>query len=211
MSLMLDTNEAKKADRLNPAIRESGKYTGVITRAEKLLSKKGTIGLGISFKTDDGQTANYLDLYTVNAKGESLPSNGTVNAILACTRTKEAPEGSITFDAWDSETKKEVKKTVNGYPTLMGKRIGFLLQRELSTNEENGKENDRVVIFGVFEADSNFTATEILNKATKAETLEKMHASLMNKPIHDRRTNAKLTTPSNTSNFDDFADDIPFN
>lgn len=213
MSLELDTKTAREADRVNNAIRESGKYIGVITRAEKLLSKKGTEGVGFSFKADDGSTANYLDLYTVNAKGEKLPSMATVQAILCCTKTKSANEGSITFETYDRKAKAVVKRTVNGYPDLMGKRIGLLLQRELSTNPENGNENDRVIIYGVFEADTGFTASEILDKAMKPEKMDKMYAALMAKPINDRRTNVtqqQQSTYNSSEPFDDFQDDVPW-
>lgn len=211
MSLDLDTKSARDADRLSNAIREAGKYVGVITRAQKLTSTKGTEGIGISFKTDDGATANYLDLYTVNAKGDKLPSMAIVQAILCCTKTKSAAKGSITFETYDKEAGAVIKKTANGYPDLIGKRIGFLLQQELSTNPENGKENDRVIIYGVFEADTGFTASEILDKAVKPEKLDKMYANLMARPVNDRRT-AKTQTNQQTQNnsFDDLEQDIPF-
>jgi hypothetical protein len=211
MSLTLNANEARQADRLNTAIKETGKYIGVITRAEKLLSKQGTEGFGLSIKTDDGATANYLDLYTVNSKGETLPSMATVQAILCCTRTKEANEGSINFEKWDSDAKAVVKVTANGYPDLMGKRIGLLLQRELSTNTTNGNDVDRVIVAGVFEADSELTASEILDKKTQPEKLAKMLAAL--KPVNDRRTNKSSGAPASSgggANHADFDDDIPF-
>jgi hypothetical protein len=108
-----------------------------------------------------------------------------------------------------------VKKTANGYPSLIGKRIGLLLQREISDNPKNSdKPNDRPVIFGVFEADTEFTASEILDKATKPEKLAKMMNALMAKPVNDRRTNIVQSAPKTTttgSGFDDFEDDIPFN
>jgi hypothetical protein len=215
MSLELDAKEARKADRTNTAIRLAGKYIGVITRAEKLLSKKKNEGLGISFKSDDGATANYLDLYTVNADGRTLPSNATVHAILTCTRTKKADEGAITFEKWDSDLTAMVKETKNGYPVLMGKRIGLLLQQELSTNEENGKDSDKVVIYGVFDADSELTASEVLDQKTKPEQLEKMLMALMNKPVNDRRvktnnSSSNHTATQSTGAFDDFEDNIPF-
>lgn len=212
MSLTLNTNEARQADRVNSAIRESGKYVGIITRAEKLLSKQNTQGLGISFKTDDGATANYLDLYTVNGKGETLPSNQTVNAILCCTKTKEATDGKIEVEKWDKEAKTTFKSKVDGYPALLNKRIGLLLQREISDNPNNpDKPNDRVVIVGVFEADTEFTASEILDKATQPEKLAKMVQSL--KVVNDRRTNQPANShasPQATGDFDDFENDLPF-
>lgn len=213
MSLKFDEKEARQADRSNQSIRVAGKYIGTITRAEKLLSKKNTEGFGLSFKTDDGQTANYLDLYTVNDKGETLPSMATVQAIMCCTRTREAPEGSIKFEKWDSDAKVMYEASANGYPTLMGKRIGLLLQQELSDNPNDpSKHNDRVIVYGVFEADSELTASEILDKKTVPEKLGKMVTALMAKPINDRRANKSTHSPStqSTSKNDDFEDDIPF-
>lgn len=215
MSLNLDANSARDADRVNQSIKESGKYIGTITRAEKLLSEKQTQGLGLSFKTDSGETAMFLDLYTVNSKGETLPSMSTVQAILCCTRTKTADEGTITFEKWDKDAKAMVKTNANGYPALMGKRIGLLLQRELSDNiKDASKPNDRVVVYGVFEHDTELTASEILDKKTQPEKLEKMLNSLIAKPINDRRTNKTHSQPAKamatSGDFSDFDDDIPF-
>jgi hypothetical protein len=214
MSLDLDTNLARQADRFNSSIKESGKYVGVITRAEKLISKKNTEGLGISFKSENDETANYLDLYTVNAEGKKLPSMNIVQAILCCTRTKSANEGAIEFEAWDKDSKKVVKKSTNGYPDLMGKKIGLLLQKELSTNEQTGEDVERMVIYGVFEPSSELTASEILDKKTVSEVLPKMLTSLMNKPVNDRRekksSHQQNNTATNNVGFEDIPDDIPF-
>ena len=57
--LTQNTSSAKQADVINTAIKESGKYIGVITRAESLTSKNGNQGVGISFKSDNGE--RFLD------------------------------------------------------------------------------------------------------------------------------------------------------
>lgn len=210
MSLDLDQSAARSADSINSAIRETGKYIGVITRAEKLLSKNDVEGLGISFKSDDGATANYLDLYTVKPTGEKLRGFNVAQAILCCTRTKSAAEGIIHFDKWDKEAGQVIEVSANGYPSLMGKRVGFLLQKELSTNSNTGADVDRVNIFGVFEADSELTASEILDKKTKPEQLGKMLQALMQRPVRDTRQKQQVSHAPAASGFDDFADDIPF-
>lgn len=217
MGYKLDTNSAKEADRTNNAIRTSGKYVGVITRAEKLLSKKNTEGIGFSFKSDSGETANYLDLYTVNADGKTLPSFSTVNAIMCCAKVREINEGAIKFEKWDKDAKALVEANVEGYPELMGKRIGLLLQQELSTNSQSGETVDRVIIYGVFDAETELTASEMIEKKTKPEKLAKMVEALMAKPINDRHersvTNQSQSAPAKSNSpagFDDFEDDIPF-
>lgn len=213
MGFKTDFNEAKNADRTNQSIKTSGKYIGVITRAEKLLSKKDTQGVGFSFKTDNGDTANYLDIYTMNAKGEKLPGYALVNAILCCARLREVTDGIIEFEKWDKDAKAMVKAKAEGYPELMGKRIGFLLQQELSTNIETGADSDRVNVYGVFEADTGFTASEIVDKATKPEKLDKMLTALMARPVYDRREkpltgNQSMPYSSSPSAFDE--EEAPF-
>lgn len=95
----------------------------------------------------------------------------------------------------------------NGYPSLMGKRIGLLLQKELATNNNTGADTERLNIFGVFEADSGLTASEILDKKTEPQQLEKIVTALMAKPIRDTRI--KPSAYQNTQAFDNFDDDLP--
>jgi hypothetical protein len=207
MSLDLDTNAARSADSISSTIRETGKYIGVITRAEKLLSKNKVEGLGISFKTDDGSTASYLDLYTIKPDGEKLRGFNIAQAILCCTRTKSAEEGIINFDRWDKEIGQVIEMSAKGYPSLMGKRIGLLLQKELSTNNTTGADVERVNIFGVFEAETELTASEILDKKTTPEQLAKMLQVLMQRPIRDTRQKPAVHAPAA---MDDFDLDVPF-
>lgn len=210
MSLTLNSNDARKADSINSVINTTGKYIGTITRAEKLLSKNQVEGVGISFKADDGSTANYLDLYTVKPNGEKLRGFSVVSAILCCTRTKQADEGEIECEKWDADQNKPVKKKVPGYPALMGKRIGLLLQEELATHSKTGADVKRVNIFGVFEADTEMTASEILDQKTKPEQLEKMMQALMARPVRDSRANKSEYKPAPVGDFDDMEDSIPF-
>lgn len=212
--LKLNADAARKADNFSSVIRDTGKYLCTITRAQKLLSKQNTQGVGFSVRTDDGATATFLDVWTVNAAGKGLMGNGIVSAIMCCTKTKEAAEGAIEFEAWDYDLSRMAKTSGTGYPVLMGKKVGFVLQRELSIYD--GKEQDRVVIAAVFEAATGFMASEILGGATKAEKLEKIVATIMSNPIRDRRKKKEGGRPVSTAaspktaESQDFDDDIPF-
>lgn len=217
--LNFDPNAAKQADQISSAIIEAGKYVGTITRAEKLLSDKGTHGLGLSFKTDTGETADYLDLYTINASGESLPSMKTVQAILGCLGMRQVADGKITCEKYNKDAKRREPVTVNGYPDLMGKRIGLLLQKELSTNNKTGADVERMIVVGVFQHDTELTVSEILARKTTPETLAKMVQQLMARPVRDSRKHGAQKPPAANnsdsyagggSGFADFADDIPF-
>src|SRR5690606_17051600 len=164
MGLTLNARDARKADNFSSVIRESGKYVGVITRAEKLLSRNNVEGVGFSFKTDDGASASFLDVYTVKPNGEKLRGYNVVQAILCCARLKTVSDGQITFERWDSDERKMVQATAPGYPELMGKRIGLVLQREIGTNDNTGNDTDRLNIFAVFEASTGLMASEILDQ-----------------------------------------------
>lgn len=218
MSYTLDTKLAKTADNITASIRESGKYIGTITRAEALVSEQGTKGIGLSFKSEDGASADYLDLYTHRANGEALSSLKTVNAILACIRLRTINEGSVTFESWDRQAGQRVKVTKQGYPDLMGKRIGLLLRKFLDSKQD-GSDRDGVEIFGVFEAGTELTASEILDQKTKPERLTKMVEALAARPVYDKRKkpsgaqHPQSTTtrqPASSTGFDDMDDDIPF-
>jgi hypothetical protein len=210
--LTLNPNYAKAADAISTAIKESGKYTGIITRAEALQSKNNNPGIGLSFKSDAGETADYLDLYIGETDGKPWAGTNTVNAIMCCMKLKQAPKGQVKFERWNKETKQRDIVTAEGYPAIQGTRIGLLLQKELS--EYQGQTKEKLNIFGVFNADSELTASEILAGATKAEKLAKIVQALMSKPVKDTRNarhNTEHAQPENTGGFaDNFLDDVSF-
>lgn len=216
--LTFNATEAAGADRISSAIKESGPYVGIITRAEKIRSSSGTMGLGISFKADNGQSADYLDLYTHKADGTALPSTKTVQAILGCLQLRGAQDGKIAVEKYNKTSGQREKVTVDGYPELMNKRIGFLLQREMGTNTNTGADTERIVIYGVFQHDTRLTVSEILARKTQPETLDKMIVSMP--AVRDNRKKGRSSSAPSTNNdygFDapphgagDFDDDIPF-
>lgn len=215
MSYTLDASQAKAADSISSSIRESGKFIGIITRAEAIVSNNGTKGLGLSFKSDTGASADYLDLYTHKSDGTALSSLKTVNAIMACLKLRGISEGQIHFEKWNKDAKERQKVSGKGYPELMGKRIGFLLRKELET-DQHGQDRERMSIFGVFQADTELTASEILSQQTKPERLAQMAEALSARPVNDRRAlkvdGAKQShSAANDNAGSDWADqDIPF-
>lgn len=215
--LTFNPQEAARADQIASSINETGKYLGIITRAEKLRSTKGTEGLGLSFKSDSGETADYLDLYTTNSAGEVLPSMKVVQALLGCLQLRGAQEGPIKCSKWNKDIKQREDVTVSGYPDLMGKRIGLLLQKTVETDQD-GKDRERMQIFGVFQDKTELTVSEILARKTAPETMQKMLQYLAAHPLRDNRKGGSRAAqhapanaaPAGASGFGDFDDDIPF-
>lgn len=212
--LKLDTTQAAAADNITAQISEPGKYIGTITRAEKLVSQaKGTQGLGLSFKADNGQTAEYLDLYHTKGTGEALSGLRTVNAVMCCAKVKQAEEGTVQVEKWDSVAGARRKMGVTGYPALMNKRIGLLLRKTLETDNK-GKDREKLEIFGVFDPETEMTASEILGRASEPQKLSAMLDVLIARGVIDKRTSRAPARQQSAGmdRFDDMPidDDIPF-
>jgi hypothetical protein len=205
--LTLNSELAKAADNIVSGIKETGKYIGVITRAEKLTASTGTVGLGLSFKSDQGQTADYLDIWHTKLDGQELSGLKTVNAILCCAKVHEAKEGSIRVEKWNADKGMREQVDVRGYPELMGRRIGFLLQKSLETSDK-GKDVERLQIFAVFNAETELTASEMYARKTNPERLSSMLDVLIQRPVRDNRKN-KTAAPVRDDS--DFYDGVPPN
>lgn len=207
----LDANAAKAADVIFSKIETKGKYLGQLTRAEPVTSKKGTKGIDLSFKADSGETADYLTLWTHNGEGKQLMGFNTLMAIMTCLRVKTLSAEPGVIDKYDDTQKKRVKVEVPLFKELMGKPIGLLLQMEEYPKTAGGT-GWKPTINAVFD-NNEFTASEILGKATKPETLTKMVLALRDRPLPSSTTVAAQhhVEPAQTGTFADFADDIPFN
>lgn len=210
----LDANAARAADNKSAFIDEAGKYIGTFTRAEYMEKQQtGSTGIGLTFKTQEGAEAQfYINLSyqhgTKNDGGHSL-----LNALMACMqlRTVAAPQ-TITVEKWNKDAGQREKVQVYGFPEMMGQPVGLLLQMEIEKNSESG--NPRPTIFAPFSAESEKTASEVLDPKKPAPSkLEKMVQQVMKKPVIDRRPKGSAGSAGHTQ--DNSAppadwDDIPF-
>ena len=137
--------------------------------------------------------------------------------MLACVQLGGIDVGTITCEKWEMPAGKRVKVAVPGYPDLLGKRLGLLLQKELSTNNRTGNDAERMVVFAVFSAQTELTASEILEKKANPERLPKMLDALMARSLRDNRERSGRRAPAANGSgrapagFDDaMDDDIPF-
>ena len=203
----LDTKSARKADQTGQFLNEIGKYVGKFTQAEDLKASSGTRGIGFRFESN-GQRAN-LSLYTVKSDGTKLMGHDALMAIMTCMglRNIEPKPGSVL--AWDNEAKAEVSRQATVFPDLCTKEIGLLLETE-DYIKQNGDTGTRMVIAGIFQAGTELTASEILDKKTKPEQLGKMVARLRHRPVRAAKGTPAAATAKPTSGFDDMDDDIPF-
>ena len=211
MSYTLNTEAAKSADTMSGRIEETGKYIGIFTRAEDIVSSKGTEGIDMSFKSDDGLTADYLTLWTRNRDGKEIFGFKILMAVMTCMKAKKLTKTSGMVEKFDKDQGKRVQMQADIYPELMSKPIGLLLQRE-EYIKKDGSIGAKMNIVGAFDADTEMTASEILERKTKPELLERMVAGLKDKKA--QASNHRDTPPvHNEAPFGDdgFGDDIPFN
>lgn len=210
MDYQLDPKAANAADVKFHNIDTSGKYVGVFTRAEKVTSEKGTRGVDLSFKSNDGAQADYLSLWTHDKDGKELASFKTLNAIMTALRVKSLSAQKGMIEKYVKAQGGRAKVEALLFNELMNKPITLLIQMEES--EYECKRNWKPVIYGV--ADENgFTASEILSQAKKAETLDKMLATLKDKPMRGAAVISHRVESENPAhglgdNFD--PDNIPF-
>ena len=214
MDYSLDPNAAKAADNINARIEASGKYLGIITRAEQVTSKKGTKGVDLSFKADTGKTSDYLTIWTHNGEGKQLQGFNALMALMTCVSVRELKAENGEVEKYDQATQKRIKVIVPLFKDLMNKPVGFLLQMEEYARAAGGTAW-KPTIFGVFNKDE-FTASEILARATQAGKLPKMLDALKDKPL---KAGSAQNTPSSASthaqnstpaDFNDFDTEIPF-
>jgi len=204
----LDTKAARSADQTGSRISETGKYVGTLTRAERITGAKGTLGVEFSFKTDDGQSADYLSIWTKRNDGKDLYGFKQMQAIMVCCKQRSLTAVRGQAEKYDSSTGAIGTFNVDIFPELTGKRIGFLLQTEEYLKKDNTV-GVKMAIAGVFDAETELTASEILDRITQPEKLQKMVALLRDRklPATATRTDQGQAKPGQAE-FD--ADEIPF-
>lgn len=215
----LNTAEARKADSAGNSIKEMGKYIGIFTQAEDVTAKTGTKGVALMFESN-GQKARFT-LYTKRANGESIMGLQALMAFMTCLGLRNIAPVNGQITAYNYETKSEEKKPGTVFPELCNKPIGVLLETEEYLNA-NQEPRTRMIFAGAFQAQTELTASEILDKKTKPEQLAKMVAYMRHRPLKAGAPRpaaspaishaAPAAARPGGSGFDDMddMDDIPF-
>lgn len=208
----LDVTAAKKADTIGAYISETGKYVGTFIRAEKLVSQnKGTHGIGFTFKADDGRETRF-DIWTMKTDGEKLTGMNQVNALMACLQLRGLKESNQRVKKWDNDAGREEVMDAPCFADLMNKKIGLLLRSEeyekMKDGHKTGETGWRMNLFACFQADTELMASEILDRKTKPEQLEKVLGMLADKPL--KKTPGRAPSAPVSAGGPSFDDDIPF-
>lgn len=172
---------ARKSDTGGGSIKEIGKYVGEFTQAKDITAKKtGAKGIEFAFKTASGQKAN-LSIYTMSANGEKYQGYDQLMAIMACMALRNIKPQLGKATRYDYDAKKDVLEECSIFPDLC-KPIGVLLETE-DYQKQDGSTGTKMVLKNVFQANTELTASEILDRKTTPEQLEKMVAGLHHRPL----------------------------
>jgi len=186
----LDTQSAREAENFSSYLNETGKYVGEFIRAEKLVStNKGTHGIGLTFETKGKQTTRF-DLWTMDKDMKPLMGKKALDAIMACMKVRGIAPKPGKVDRYDYETKKTLVVDAEIFPDLMGKPIGLLMRNteyaKMRDGHLTGETGWRLELYVPFDAATEMTASEILDRKTKAERLPSIIASLADRPLKAR-------------------------
>ena len=207
-SYTLDATSARNAESIGKFIRDTGKYKGVFTRAELLIStEKGSRGIEFDFVSDGKECT--LQLWTHSSTGEPYSALNMVNAIMTCLALRGIQPKKMVVEKYDYDSKQRHKVEVTAFPDLMNKPIGLLLQKELSIY--NNKERSKMLIFAAFNAESEKTSTEILDKIAQPSALAKLVLLLADKDNRKSGQAMQSQQQSKTNNaYAALDDDLPF-
>ena len=185
-----DPDAASKADDVASRIDTSGPYIGQFKLAHSITSSKGTEGLAFEFTSPGGGSASFT-VYTRKEDGTPTFGNNQLQAMMGILGLRGLRSVEGKFEAWDNDTGKRVEVGGDTFPDLVGRDIGLVLQKEKYT-KNNGQEGFRMNLFGIFHPVSRLTSSEIKERKTSPEKLEKMLRGLKDK---DSRRVVEPETP----------------
>lgn len=178
----LDATQARSADQRGSFINETGKYVGQFTRAEEIVSRSGTKGIGFTFKANDGRSSRF-DVYTSKEDGSVLKiGTGLVMALMTCLSLRQIDAKPAMIKKWDGAAGREVDASAPCFLDLMGKPVGALLEREEFAKSDGGI-GSRMVLVAVFQAGTELMASEILDRKNQPAQLGKVVATLKDRPL----------------------------
>ena len=173
----LDPQAARAAENTGGRITEKGKYAGRFVRAQHIVSKTGTLGIDFDFVSDSNQRARFT-VYTKKSDGTTIYGFKQLSAIMTCLSLRGLSEPQTRrAKVYDFDLKRETDVDVPQFAELLDKPIGLLF-----TMEEYDTDKWRPNLAGIFQAGTELVASEILDRKTQPQQLEKMVQALRDKP-----------------------------
>lgn len=201
----LDTAAAKQANA-GGRIDTTGKYVGTIKHAILFTNHNGTDGVEFEFADTSGSSST-MTLWTRSAKNPKLSGYNVLMSMMTCCAIKSLNESERVIKKYDFDQKEVLDTRVSVAPEFDEKQIGLLLQRE-EYEKNNGDTGYRMNIFAAFQAATDLTATEILDRKTTPEDLPKLISRLADKKAKPKA--GSVVASQSRGSVDDLDDGIPF-
>ena len=191
-----DQDQASKADDNANRLDSSGAYIGAFLRAEATESQAGTTGIVLEF---DGGSAGKCEvtLWTRKEDGSSAFGMNFLQSIMLMFGLRGLASKPGTVMVWDNDTNQRVEAEGETFPDLTAKKIGLVLQKELTTRQD-GRDGYRMNIYGVFHPETKLTASEIKERKATPAKLDKLLKSLKDKDNRKHQA-AEPAQPSMTA------------
>jgi hypothetical protein len=173
MTVNYEYNEALavKADNAASRITEGGAYVGRFVKAFALTAESGAQGISFSFDSPGSGTVDFT-LYTIGKDGQEIRGMNYANAMMFMLGVKKLESVAGAAEVWDAAEGKRVAQEVEEFPSLCGKSIGLMFQRELSTY--NGRNRDNLNLEAVFQPETKLLLSEIKERKTTPVKYERM-------------------------------------
>lgn len=215
----INTQQARAYDQRGGYINEAGKYKGIIKAAVWHIgeSPKGrSENVKLIFESDSKQKATFF----INTSYQNgIPNDGgiqTINALLVCLRERDSGDPTpATITEYNPDSKQDEQVQRECFTKLHNKRIGIVVQMEW----QDGQDKPQPRLYSLFEANTELTASEVLDQKTQPEKLGKIMAYIAEKPLHDKRKTPQHSSPQQPPQpraaqpvqpQDDINDDIPY-
>lgn len=192
---VFNEEQAAKADDIANRIDTSGAYVGKFLRAEATVSQSGTEG--IVFEFDGGSSGRgEFTLWTRKEDGSTAFGMNFLQSIMLMLGLRGLKSAPGKVMKWSDDANARVEEDGEVFPDLVGRSIGIVLQKELTTKRSGG-DSYRLNLYGVFHHESRLTASEIKERKTTPMKLDKLLKGLKDKD--SRKASAEPTQPSMTA------------
>lgn len=168
---------AVAADKAASRISEGGAYVGTFKNVWAIESSGGAQGLSFIFDSPGNGIIEFTQ-YTIGKDGNEIRGANFVNAMMFMLGLKNLKSETGKAEVWDADEGKRVEVDVEAFPTLCGKPLGLMFQRELRTykNPETGKvtNQDSLNLECIFQPETRLLLSEIKERKTTPVKYDRM-------------------------------------
>jgi hypothetical protein len=173
MAISYEYNEAAavEADKAASRISDGGAYVGSFKKAWAIEATSGAQGISFIFDSPGNGVIEFTQ-YTIGKEGNEIRGANFVNAMMFMLGLKSLKSEPGTAEVWDADEGKRVAVEVEAFPSVCGKPIGLMFQRELRSYKN--KTQDNLNLECVFQPETRLLLSEIKERKTVPVKYDRM-------------------------------------